>query len=79
MDESAPPATWVVSGPPDVDEPGNEWHVLPAHDLKPHEESSTCACRPRLDDEYHEVHNRRIYIHNSYDRREFTYEKGLVH
>lgn len=43
------------------------YHVLPVNDLKEHEESSTCACCPKLIIENGEM----IFVHNSYDGREF--------
>lgn len=47
-----------------------EIHVMPVNDLREHEESANCWCRPRRDDEYP-----RVAIHNSMDQRE-TYERG---
>lgn len=44
-----------------------ERHVLPIGDLRPHEESPRCWCRP-FDDEG-------VWVHNSLDRREFV-ERG---
>ena len=42
-------------------------HVVPINDLKPHFDSSTCPCMPRLF-----VELGRIWIHNSWDGREIT-------
>ncbi len=47
------------------------WHIIPIGDLKEHEESEDCWCKPEIDDEYVEL----IYIHNSMDGRE-EYESG---
>ncbi len=41
-------------------------HVTPINDLKPHEESTTCECCPRVEFENGEM----IVIHNSFDGRE---------
>lgn len=53
----------------------NEIHVLPVNDLREHEASAFCFCKPKRDTERPEV-----YIHNALDRREF-YENnpGLTH
>jgi hypothetical protein len=40
-------------------------HVTPLNDLRPHQESRSCACGPRIE-------NERIVIHHSYDRRELV-------
>lgn len=41
-------------------------HVLPENDLKGHEESSLCPCKPRV-----EVSGETfIVIHNAYDKRD---------
>ena len=42
-------------------------HVVPINDLKPHLDSSTCPCKPRLFIEFG-----KIWIHNSWDGREIT-------
>lgn len=42
-------------------------HVLPVNDLRDHEETLDCWCRPREDDG--------VITHNSMDRRE-EYEQG---
>ena len=44
-------------------------HVLPINDLKEHEESATCWCRPYCYD------YEGVCVHNSMDRRE-EYEQG---
>ena len=49
---------------------GGDLHVIPIGDLREHEDSDTCWCRPRRDDEEPSV-----VIHNSMDQRE-TYENG---
>lgn len=47
-----------------------EIHVLPVNDLRDHEETADCWCRPRREDDAYGV-----IIHNSMDRRE-EYENG---
>jgi hypothetical protein len=41
-------------------------HILPNNDLKPHEESTTCECEPRIITDQPEL----IVVHNAYDGRE---------
>lgn len=41
-------------------------HVLPVNDLKPHDESRVCACRPKVEPEGDVA----VVIHYSYDGRE---------
>lgn len=41
-------------------------HIIPINDLKEHEESSVCSCRPALIIDNGEM----IFVHNSYDKRE---------
>lgn len=48
-------------------------HVLPINDLREHEESESCWCRPRRDEE-----EPTVLIHNSADGREHTKEKGKL-
>ena len=43
-------------------------HVLPIDDLKPHEESSTCECEPRVEI----VEGGMLVVHNSWDGREWV-------
>lgn len=45
-------------------------HVIPRNDLREHERSITCWCKPKPDDE--EI---TVYIHHSMDERE-KYETG---
>ena len=45
----------------------NKIHILPMNDLKEHDESMACACRPEIKDEG----NGYIIIHNAYDGREW--------
>jgi hypothetical protein len=53
---------------------GNDgWHVVPIDDLRPHESSQTCWCKPTQDED-----EPTVWIHNSMDRREHTREKGIV-
>ena len=46
-------------------------HVIPIGDLREHEESVDCWCRPTLDDQED------IFVHHSLDRRE-EYEEGML-
>ena len=76
-----PVAGWAVYG--ESDENGHDidkpFHVLPVNDLKAHDMSAGCWCRPRLDEGIVQEEEREVYVHNSYDRREHTYERGHVH
>lgn len=49
-------------------------HVVPLNDLREHEESEACWCRPVEIFEGAGV----IIVHNSMDRREHTIEKGKI-
>jgi hypothetical protein len=42
------------------------WHVTPNNDSKPHEESTTCKCSPRVE----HVNGNMVIIHNAFDGRE---------
>lgn len=42
-------------------------HVMPLDDTKPHDESRSCACHPRID-----IRANNVVIHNSYDGREIV-------
>lgn len=44
-----------------------EYHVVPVNDLREHEDTPDCWCRPDYDDG--------VYVHHSMDRRE-EYEQG---
>lgn len=46
------------------------WHVIPRNDLREHETSPYCWCRPVQDEDYPEV-----WVHHSMDGRE-EYENG---
>jgi hypothetical protein len=48
----------------------NRWHVIPRDDLRDHEDSADCWCKPQEDDE-----TPGLFIHNSLDGRE-KYETG---
>lgn len=48
------------------------WHVVPMNDLRDHEPSKSCWCRPTLLDEETDGD---VYIHHSMDGREL-YETG---
>lgn len=48
-----------------IDKP-DRWHIIPLHDLREHEDSPECWCKPQvLDEEYPNV-----FTHNSLDQRE---------
>lgn len=54
----------------------NAIHVVPINDLRDHDESNSCWCRPvEIFDVTTDVG---IWVHNSMDRREHTIEKGLT-
>jgi hypothetical protein len=42
-------------------------HVIPINDLRPHEESLACPCRPRRN-----VGQPNVVVHNSFDGREIV-------
>lgn len=46
------------------------WHIMPMNDLRDHEESPDCWCRPTQD-----ADEDNVYVHHSMDRRE-EYEEG---
>ena len=46
-------------------------HIIPRNDIKDHDESSTCDCKPELIMENGEM----ILVHNSFDGRELTEKK----
>ena len=46
------------------------WHVIPVFDLREHEDSADCWCKPKQDDE-----NLSLWIHNAMDEREY-FERG---
>jgi len=41
-------------------------HILPTNDLEPHEQETTCKCKPRVEF----VEGGMLVIHNSFDQRE---------
>jgi hypothetical protein len=45
-------------------------HVVPLNDLREHQPSTTCWCKPRSS-----LHDYTVYIHNALDQRE-KYESG---
>lgn len=49
------------------------WHVVPMGDLREHESSSECWCKPVQDDD-----EPTVWIHHSLDGRERTIEQGKV-
>jgi len=46
------------------------WHIIPTNDLKEHEKSSTCECRPSV--EIEAKNGDIIVVHNAYDERELA-------
>lgn len=50
-------------------------HITPISDLREHEDSRECWCKPVVIEEDAGGY---IVAHNSMDRREHTIEKGLV-
>lgn len=51
----------------------DDLHVVPLDDLREHEASPDCWCKPvALDYD-------RIWVHPSMDRREHTKERGILH
>lgn len=51
-------------------------HCLPLNDLREHEQSSDCWCRPVeiFDASMHAP----VFVHDSMDGREHTKEKGII-
>jgi len=45
-------------------------HVVPLNDLREHDDTADCWCRPREEEG--------VIVHNSMDRREDTIEKGKI-
>jgi len=52
-------------------------HVLPIDDLREHEETRACWCRPALLVEPDADADLRIVVHNSADGRELVEEHGV--
>lgn len=61
------PHGWIV-----ITAPGKSSHVIPMGDLKDHECTGECWCRPEIDDEDDMI------VHNAMDRRE-EIERGTAH
>ncbi len=55
------------------DKTGQDWHVIPMNDLRPHKSGKDCWCKPSRDADEHNV-----WVHHSLDRREHTIEKGIT-
>ena len=54
----------------------DDLHVIPLNDLRDHEESVQCWCRPV---EIFDASMRApVFIHNTMDGREHTIEKGVT-
>ena len=49
-------------------------HVLPINDVKPHKESSTCECEPRVEI----VEGGMLVVHNSWDGREWVEKANTI-
>jgi hypothetical protein len=49
-------------------------HIIPMDDLRDHEPSADCWCRPTLDDDF-EDEGGDVYLHHALDGREL-YESG---
>ena len=62
------PGEWIGPGI----ESGKELHVCPVNDLRPHEVTRQCWCRPKEDAE-----ESLLIVHNSMDGRE-NYENGKL-
>ena len=60
---------------------GGDIHVLPIRDLREHEETRHCWCRPRVEegdvDADKQCRNNAIVIHSSEDGRELVEQHGL--
>lgn len=41
----------------------NRWHVIPVNDLREHEATPACWCKPTPDEEHD------MFVHNAMDRR----------
>ena len=52
-------------------------HVMPANDMKPHEQSVNCHCNPRIEseDEDGEPLDGIVCVHNAFDRRELREQR----
>lgn len=49
----------------------NEWHVVPMNDIREHVTfDGNCWCKPQAQGT--------VWVHNSADGREHTYEKGKL-
>ena len=51
-------------------------HVVPLNDLREHDESDQCWCRPV--EIFDATMDAPVIVHNSMDRREHTIEKGIT-
>lgn len=51
----------------------SDLHVMPVNDLREHEMSLSCWCRPRRD-----VSQIEVVVHNSLDGRERIFETGYL-
>jgi len=49
---------------------GDDWHVMPIGDLREHEASRSCFCKPTEDED-----TPGLWLHHSLDQRE-RYETG---
>jgi len=48
-----------------------DWHVYPVNDLREHDMTRDCWCRPRIEDDY-------IVVHNALDQRERSEQRGKL-
>lgn len=49
------------------------WHIVPMDDLRPHETSHKCWCRPTQDED-----EPAVWVHHSLDGRECSKEQGRL-
>jgi hypothetical protein len=49
-------------------------NVLPSNDLKDHDESTACECRPRVE----MINGEMLVIHNAYDNREVVEQANEI-
>jgi len=54
------------------------FHVLPVDDLREHDETPACWCKPRvLRDDPDDANEEPVIVHNSLDGRELVEEHGI--
>ena len=52
----------------------NDIHVLPVDDVKPHTETTSCPCNPRVE----VIGANLLVVHNAFDHREIMEELLMV-